>query len=97
MFLFDISESIFETLGVIFGVGACFVIALQVHKEKTSAKPSSLSMGFLVGWIFIYLFWGLYGLRFNAVALWLTNAIAMVLQIAMFIVVVKKKNKIKIG
>lgn len=91
-FLYHIPESIFETIGVIFGFGACFVIAIQVYKEYRSNTPSTLSLGFLIGWIFIYLFWGLYGVRFGAMALWLTNGIAVIVQTALLVIVLKKRK-----
>ncbi|SDL33790.1 hypothetical protein [Kriegella aquimaris] len=94
-FLFQIPKSIFETFGVIFGFCGCLVIAIQVYKEYKSNMPSSLSMGFLVGWIFIYFFWGLYGLRFGTLALWLSNGIAVIIQTTLLVIVMRKrKNKL---
>lgn len=86
-----IPVSAFEVMGVIAGLSACFVVSVQVRKEYLSSSPSSLSSVFLFGWLLIYTFWCLYGIRFEAVALWLTNAIAIVLQTLLCIVVIRKK------
>ena len=93
-FLNLIPESAFETVGVFAGLAGCFVIGIQVRKEYKTKMPSSLSMGFIVGWIFIYFFWGLYGVRFGTIALWFTNSIAVILQILLFVIVIKKRKKI---
>ena len=85
-----IPVEIFEICGILAGLSACFVVAVQVRKEYISKLPSSLSTIFLFGWLFIYSFWGLYGIRFDALALWLTNGIAFLLQIALVIVVLRK-------
>ncbi|NKI26889.1 hypothetical protein SAMN04487911_12922 [Arenibacter nanhaiticus] len=91
-FLHSIPESIFETIGITAGLGACFVIAIQVYKEFKFKGLSSLSYGFVFGWVFIYLFWCFYGIRFNTVALWLTNGIAVVLQTTLCFIVVRKRK-----
>ncbi len=91
-FLEVVPESIFESIGIFAGLSACVVVGIQVLKEYKSKMPSSLSLSFVYGWIFIYAFWALYGIRFEAVALWLTNAIALVLQIALCVVVIKKRK-----
>lgn len=91
-FLRFIPASLFETIGVFAGLGACFIVALQVWKEYKSKIPSSLSLGYVIGWVFIYAFWGLYGIRFETVALWLTNGIALILQIALSVIVIKKRK-----
>ena len=87
-----IPASIFETIGIIAGLTACFTVAAQVRKEFLSKMPSSLSWVFLIGWVFIYSFWFLYGMRFGALAIWLTNGIAVILQISLFIVVIRKRK-----
>lgn len=91
-FLHFIPASIFETIGVFAGLTACLVVAVQVRKEYLSKMPSSLSMAFLIGWVFIYAFWGLYGIRFEAVALWLTNGIAVMLQLLLCVIVLRKRK-----
>ncbi len=91
-FLDSIPASLFESIGVVAGLTACFVLLVQLVKEYKSAEPTSLTKTFLFGWIFIYAFWALYGLRFETVALWFTNAIALSLQIALCVVVFTKKT-----
>ncbi|RTE52229.1 hypothetical protein EHW67_18755 [Arenibacter aquaticus] len=89
----DIPEHIFESVGIVAGLSACLVIAIQVIKEFRYKHPSSLSNGFIFGWVFIYLFWCFYGLRFNALALWLTNAIAVLLQSILCFIVIRKRKR----
>lgn len=91
-FLDFIPEYIFEFIGILAGFSACLVITLQIIKEYKSKEPSTLSFAYTIGWGIIYLFWCLYGIRFDALALWLTNAIAIILQIILYIIT-KKKEK----
>ena len=94
-FIKSIPASLFEVIGVIAGLAGCMTVLIQLIKEYKSSTPSSLTTFFLVGWLFIYAFWGLYGVRFETVALWLTNAIAFVLQILLCVVVLKKNRTFK--
>ena len=80
MSLSKISENTFEAIGVCVGfVGPAF-ITLQLHAEWINKAPSSLSPGYLAGFLMVYFFWFLYGLRFRRIALWLGNLIGVVLQ-----------------
>lgn len=90
-FLNSISPAVFEAIGTLAGLAACTVLLIQIIKEYKNPEKSSMSMAFIVGWIFIYLFWELYGIRFNAIAMYITNAIAIVLQVTLLIIV-KRKN-----
>jgi len=85
--------SSFEFIGIIAGLAGCFVVLIQLIKEYKSDKPSSLSSTFLIGWLFIYAFWGLYGIRFETIAIWLTNTIAVVIQTSLCVVVFKKRKQ----
>ena len=96
-FLDFIPEYIFETIGFIAGIFACFVIAIQIFKEYKSQEQSSLSYGYIIGWGIIFIFWGLYGLRFDAKALWLTNGVGTVLQVLLLLVVLKKRRARKVN
>ena len=89
-FLDFIPESIFEIIGSLTGFASCFVITIQIRKEYRSQTLSSLSSSYTIGWGIIYFFWGLYGIRFNAIAIWLTNGIAVVLQLILYIVTRRK-------
>ena len=91
-FLDFIPPHIFEAIGTLVGLVACGVIAVQVVKEWRDKKPSSLATTYVVGWLLIFAFWLLYGIRFRAVAMWLTNSIASVLQLALLIVVLRKNK-----
>lgn len=88
-----VPASLFESIGIVAGLTACFVLLIQLIKEYRSTTPSSLSAFFLIGWIFIYGFWALYGVRFDALAIWLTNGIAFLLQIMLCVVVFSGKNR----
>lgn len=94
-FLDPIPAGVFEAIGTVAGLAACTVLLIQIIKEYKSNEKSSLSMPFVVGWIFIYLFWELYGIRFNAVAMYVTNAIAIALQVLLFFIVLKKNSRAK--
>ena len=83
----------FETVGTFVGLFACSMIALQVVREWRLKTPSSLSLGYLVGWILIFFYWWLYGIRFNTFAILVSNAIATTLQILLLIVVLRKRKR----
>ena len=85
-FLDFIPEYLFEGLGFLAGISASFVIIIQILKEYKSKHQTSLSSGYVIGWGIIFFCWTLYGIRFNAIALWLTNSIAVILQIILYIV-----------
>ena len=70
-----------ERAGVAMGLLACASIASQLVHELSSPSPSSLSWPFLLGFAVVYAFWCLYGLRFRRPAIWLSNGIAVVLQL----------------
>ena len=42
------------------------------------------------GFVFVYLFWFLYGIRFRHIGVWLPNLIAIVLQLILAAIVVLK-------
>ena len=90
-FLDFIPEYIFEILGSIAGLAGCGVIAVQITKEMKSKEPSSLSITYVIGWGLIFLFWGLYGIRFNTFALWATNILAVFLQFFLYLVIKRKQ------
>lgn len=92
-FLQNIPEYIFEGLGLVAGLSASFVIAIQILKEYRSKQASSLSIGYIFGWGIIFFYWVLYGIRFQAIALWLTNSIAVVLQLILYFVVINKRKE----
>lgn len=89
-FLDKISAKAWETAGTIFGLSACVFIAIQLHHEWLREAPSSLSWFHLIGFVFVYLFWFFYGVRFRHVGVWLPNAVATILQILLLIFVAIK-------
>jgi hypothetical protein len=85
--LHRVSERAWENLGVLFGLVAVATIGHQVLHEWRTPGPSSVSIWFVGGFLAIYLFWFLYGLRFRRRGIWLPNAMAVVLY-ALFAAVV---------
>ena len=73
------SERVWENLGIAFGGVACATIGHQVWHEWRTPGPSSVSIWFVLGFLFIYGFWFLYGVRFQRRGIWLPNAMAVVL------------------
>ena len=80
MSLSNISEKTFEATGVCIGFVGPVLIVLQLHAEWINKAHSSLSPGYLAGFLLVYLFWFLYGLRFRRLAVWLGNLMGVVLQ-----------------
>jgi len=66
------------------GVGIGFIspvlIGLQIRAEWTRTTPSTLSLAYLIGFLVIFIFWFLYGIRFQRTAVWFGNAMGTVLQ-----------------
>ena len=92
-FLDFIPLNIFQIVGTFAGLAACGVISIQVIAEWRDKKPSSLALPYVIGWLLVFIFWFLYGIRFRAIALWLPNSIAMGLQMSLLIAVLKKRDK----
>ncbi len=85
-----IPEKYFEMAGTAFGLIACLSIAAQVYKEFTTDTPSTVSFFYASGFLLIFVFWSIYGLRFKRPALWLTNGIAVVMQILLLVAILRK-------
>jgi uncharacterized protein with PQ loop repeat len=77
-----LSDRAWDNLGVLVGVLACGTIGYQVWHEWRTAAPSSVSIWFVAGFLFVYLFWFAYGIRFGRRGIWLPNAVASILQLA---------------
>ena len=74
------------------GLTACATVTIQAVKEWRDKAPSSLALPYVIGWLFIFSFWLLYGIRFRAMALYLTNTIAVILQSFLIFAVLRKRN-----
>jgi uncharacterized protein with PQ loop repeat len=83
-------DAYWERVGLAMGLLACVSIASQLGHELSSRAPSSLSWPFLLGFALVYSFWLLYGLRFRRVAIWLSNGVAVILQLLLTAVAVLK-------
>jgi uncharacterized protein with PQ loop repeat len=85
-----LSDRAWDNLGVLVGVLACASIGSQVFHEWRTTAPSSVSIWFVAGFLFVYLFWFLYGVRFGRRGIWLPNAVAAVLQVLFAVTVLAK-------
>ena len=85
-----IGDAHWERAGLAMGLLACLSIGSQLIHELSSRTASSLSWPFLLGFAFVYGFWFLYGLRFHRVAIWLSNGVAVILQLLLTALVVAR-------
>ncbi|MDX9868185.1 MAG: hypothetical protein RBT78_09695 [Kiritimatiellia bacterium] len=83
MRLSKVPEHVFESIGVVFGIAALLLIAVQIHAEWVNPEPTTLSPVFVTGFMVNYLFWCLYGVRFRRFAMWFVNGVAMLLQLCL--------------
>jgi hypothetical protein len=90
MSLSKVPENTFEAAGVCISFIGPVLIALQLHAEWINKAPSSLSPGYLAGFLLIYFFWFLYGLRFRRIAVWLGNLMGVVLQALLLVLALFK-------
>ena len=90
MILRKIPDKYFEAIGILIGFLASLSIATQVHAERLTEKPSTVSIAYVSGFLVIFAFWTLYGLRFRRAALWVTNGIAVLMQTLLLIVILTK-------
>ena len=77
----EIPEKYFEMAGVGIGFVGPTLIILQIRAELIRTTPSTLSLGYLTGFLVIFLFWFLYGVRFRRLAIWFGNALGVILQL----------------
>jgi uncharacterized protein with PQ loop repeat len=85
-----ISDTAWDKLGILVGCLACGTIGYQVLHEWRTAASSSVSISFVVGFLFVYAFWFMYGIRFGRHGIWLPNAVAATLQILFALVILTK-------
>lgn len=87
MIISKIPEKAFEVAGVGIGFIGPLLIVMQIRAEWLSATPSSLSPLYLVGFLVVYFFWFLYGVRFNRFAVWFGNFLGIILQTILLVLV----------
>lgn len=93
LYLLDIIPAdVFQAVGTFAGLAACVAILVQVVREWKDPNQSTLATAYVAGWLAVFLFWLLYGLRFRAIALWLPNCLAVTLQTAMLVAILRKKR-----
>ncbi len=88
-----IPTAVFETMGTVAGLVACFFIAVQAIKELKTTTPSSLSHAYVIGWFVVFMFWTFYGIRFRTNAIIISNVIATFLQGVLLYAVLRKEKK----
>lgn len=88
--LMTVPDRTWEMLGILFGCVGAASIGYQILHEWQTPGASSVSLWFLAGFLSIYVFWFLYGVRFGRVGIWLPNAVAAVLQVVLGAVVLTK-------
>ena len=85
-----IPDQYYEVMGIIVGLFASVTIGMQVYTEYSTDAPSTMSLFYAIGFLCVFIFWTLYGIRFNRVALWLTNGIAVLTQTLLLLVIFLK-------
>jgi hypothetical protein len=86
--LATIQDKYWEGTGLLVGFSASVFISAQIMKELTNPGSTSLSFFYVFGFLLIYLFWFLYGVRYKRIAIWLSNAFASILQIILLIITI---------
>jgi uncharacterized protein with PQ loop repeat len=81
------SDKSWDIAGVIFGAIGSLAILGQLINELQLTTKSSLSLSFLLGYVAVFAFWLLYGLRFKRPAIIITNGVCLLLQSALLGVV----------
>ena len=88
--LWAMSDTAWDNLRVLFGGLGCATTGHQILHEWRTPAPSSVSIWFVVGFLFIYVFWFLYGVRFSRRGIWLPNALAACLQVPFAVITLTK-------
>jgi len=84
------SDKQWDIAGTIFGLVGSLAILSQLLSEFGRQVPSTLSFGFVFGFLMVYGFWLFYGLRFKRPALIISNIIAFSLQFTLLITITIK-------
>jgi len=90
MILKKIPDKYYELMGIIVGLFASVSIGTQVFAEYSIDTPSTMSSFYAIGFLCIFIFWTLYGIRFRRVALWLTNGMAAFMQSLLLVIIYLK-------
>ena len=80
----------FEISGICVGFIGWASIASQIVKELNTPGPSSLAVLNIVGFLIIFSFWLVYGLRFRRFAVWFPNVVAILLQATLLVILLGK-------
>ncbi|KZN29072.1 hypothetical protein [Pseudoalteromonas luteoviolacea] len=81
------NERYWDVAGILFGAIAGIALLGQLFNEMERQGDSTLSMTFLFGYVVVFSFWLLYGVRFKRPAIIVTNLACLILQSWIVIVV----------
>jgi len=90
MILEKIPDKYYEVMGIIVGLFASVSIGIQVFAEYSIDSSSTMSPFYTIGFLCIFIFWTIYGIRFRRVALWLTNGTAAFMQTLLLVIICLK-------
>ncbi|KZN40803.1 MULTISPECIES: hypothetical protein [Pseudoalteromonas] len=82
------NERYWDFAGILFGGIGAFALLGQLLNEINRHGESTLSMTFLFGYVVVFMFWLLYGVRFKRPAIVLTNLACLALQSMIVVVVI---------
>ena len=85
-----IPDKQFEVAGTFVGLFASVAIGTQIYAEYFTDSPSTISPAYVLGFLFIFFFWTIYGIKFGRVAIWLTNGIAVCMQALLLAIIMLK-------
>jgi hypothetical protein len=88
-----IPEPWWEHAGTLISGVAWISISAQAWAECRSSRPSTLSFVNICGFLAVFVFWTLYGLRFRRRAIFVGNAVACVMQGVLLVVWLVKMPK----
>lgn len=86
------TDKAFEITGTLIGFSVSGFLAAQIYSEWASNQPTSLSAVYVGGFLLMFLFWTVYGIRYKRLAISLTNSVAAVLQTILLFIVLYKNH-----
>ncbi len=90
MILSKIPDKHFEIAGILAGLLASVSICSQAYAEYYSNTASTISPFYALGFLFIFIFWTIYGIKFGRMAIWITNGIAANMQALLLVIIMLK-------
>ena len=78
---YQTKDTYWDFAGVFFGGIGFIALFGQLLSELERQGPTNLSFTFLIGYVLVFGFWLMYGLRFQRMAIIVTNVLCLLLQI----------------